>query len=486
MWKTAGMPTPSDLTGDRKLGLTLRAGHAAADRPISWVHASELADPTEFLAGGELLLTTGFGLPDSGDGQAAYIGRLAAAGLSGLGFGIELGHDEIPAPLLEAADEAHLPVLEVPHRTPFIEIGKTVSQALADTRSAETQRFEAARNALTTAAVHGEDLGGLIGRLAADLGCWAVLVEPDGTAVHAEPARAAEYVRAFDADLERLRAVRPPSSIGSSSRDGHVAAHSLGGGHKLAGFLVVGRDHAFTSTDHHITHAASSLLSIALTRTRSAADARLRTTALTLLLAGHRTAFDELAGPLGMRLPHEPVVVLAGSGHSPTLVDGGAASDLLAGDLDGELVAVASASQHLPSARHLGVSPPTGLDGLPGAHRQARQALAEATRRGAAVVRFDDLGVGLLHDVTDTGVLTRAEAMLGPLYDHDTRQRGELVRSLRSWLAHHGHWDPAAAELGVHRHTLRHRMTKVAAILGCDLDSPDVRAQLWLALRLVT
>lgn len=480
------MPTADNLIGDRHLGLTLRAGRAGADRPISWVHASELVDPTEFLDGGELLLTTGFALPETDDGQAAYVGRLAAAGLSGLGFGIQLGHDEVPEPLLAAAEHAHLPVLEVPHRTPFIEIGKTVSQALADTRSAEAQRFEATRNALTAAAVHGDDLGGLISRLSTDLACWAVLLEPDGTVTHSQPARAAERLHAFGPDLERLRGVRPPSSVGSSSHDGHVAAHSLGGGHKLAGFLVVGRDRAFTSTDHHITHAASSLLSIALTRSRSAADARLRTTALKLLLTGHRTAFDELADPLGMHLPDEPVVVLAGSGHSPTLVDGAAPSDLLAGDLDGELVAVASASQHLPSARHLGVSPPTGLDGLAGAHRQARQALAEATRRGAAVVRFDDLGVGLLHDVTDSAVLTRAEAMLGPLYDHDAQQRGELVRSLRSWLAHHGHWDPAAAELGVHRHTLRHRMSKVAALLDCDLDSPDVRAQLWLAIRLVS
>ncbi|GAA1248223.1 PucR family transcriptional regulator [Prauserella halophila] len=480
------MPTASDLTGHAQLGLTLRAGHAGADRPISWVHASELTDPTQFLSGGELLLTTGFALPETRDGQAAYIGRLAAAGLSGLGFGVQLGHDEIPEPLLAAAEASYLPVLEVPHRTPFIEISKTVSQALADTRSAEAHRFETARTALTTAAMRGEDLGGLIGRLATELTCWAVLLNPDGTVVHAEPTRAAEHTYALAPDLDRLRAVRPPSSIGSSADGEYVAAHSLGGGHRLAGFLVVGRDHTFTSTDHHITHAASSLLSIALTRARSAADPRLRAIALKLLLTGHRTAFDELADPLGMKLPGEPVVVLAGSGHSPTLVDSSATSDLLAADLDGELVAVASAAQQLPSARHLGVSPPTELDGLPGAYRQARQALTEATRHGAAVIRFDDLGVGLLHDVTDQGIGSRAEAMLRPLSAHDAQQRGELVRSLRAWIAHHGHWDPAAAELGVHRHTLRHRMSKVAALLDCNLDSPDVRAQLWLALRLVS
>jgi purine catabolism regulator len=63
-------------------------------------------------------------------------------------------------------------------------------------------------------------------------------------------------------------------------------------------------------------------------------------------------------------------------------------------------------------------------------------------------------------------------------------RRGDLLRSLRVWLAHHGQWDPAASELGVHRHTLRNRMHKVERLLGRELDSPDLRAELWLALRL--
>jgi purine catabolism regulator len=51
-------------------------------------------------------------------------------------------------------------------------------------------------------------------------------------------------------------------------------------------------------------------------------------------------------------------------------------------------------------------------------------------------------------------------------------------------LANHGQWDPSAAQLGTHRHTLRHRLRKVEQLLGRSLNSPDVRAELWLALRL--
>ena len=75
-----------------------------------------------------------------------------------------------------------------------------------------------------------------------------------------------------------------------------------------------------------------------------------------------------------------------------------------------------------------------------------------------------------------------ADSLLAPLVEHDRAGRGDLVASLRAWLAHHGQWDPAAAALGVHRHTLRRRMGLVGQLLGRDLDSPTVRSELWLAL----
>jgi purine catabolism regulator len=59
----------------------------------------------------------------------------------------------------------------------------------------------------------------------------------------------------------------------------------------------------------------------------------------------------------------------------------------------------------------------------------------------------------------------------------------DLVRSLRSYLTHHGQWQPAAAELGVHRHTLRHRMARVEQLLGTSLSSPQARMNLWFALQ---
>jgi purine catabolism regulator len=79
-------------------------------------------------------------------------------------------------------------------------------------------------------------------------------------------------------------------------------------------------------------------------------------------------------------------------------------------------------------------------------------------------------------------VVAFAYSLLAPLIEHDQAGRGDLVESLRAWLAHHGQWDPSAAQLGVHRHTLRHRIRTVEELLGRGLDSPGTRAELWLAL----
>ena len=50
----------------RDLDVRLVAGEAGLGNAVRWVHISELEDPTPWLSGGELLLTTGMALEDAG------------------------------------------------------------------------------------------------------------------------------------------------------------------------------------------------------------------------------------------------------------------------------------------------------------------------------------------------------------------------------------------------------------------------------------
>lgn len=132
----------------------------------------------------------------------------------------------------------------------------------------------------------------------------------------------------------------------------------------------------------------------------------------------------------------------------------------------------------------VGVSAPSGPATAAVAHRQAEQAMSVARRRGRVLVGHEDVAAGsVLPLLADEAVRAFADGMLRALHDHDATGRGDLVASLRAWLSRHGQWDAAAADLGVHRHTLRYRMRRVEEILGRSLDDPDVRMELWLALK---
>ncbi|MGV9252250.1 PucR family transcriptional regulator [Streptomyces sp. NPDC003697] len=132
----------------------------------------------------------------------------------------------------------------------------------------------------------------------------------------------------------------------------------------------------------------------------------------------------------------------------------------------------------------VGLSAPAGPIAAAAAYKQAEQALSVARRRGRVLVEHDQVASGsVLPLLADDAVRAFADGLLRALYEHDATGRGDLVASLRAWLSRHGQWDAAAADLGVHRHTLRYRMRRVEEILGRSLDDPDVRMELWLALK---
>src|SRR3712207_125751 len=129
------MLTLRDLLRD--LDVRIAAGEAGLDRAVRWVHISELEDPTPWLSGGELLLTTGLQL---GDEPARYIERLAAHGLTGLGFGVGFSHERIPDALLEAAAAHGFPLFEVPYELPFIAITEKAFSHLVNEQYAVLRR----------------------------------------------------------------------------------------------------------------------------------------------------------------------------------------------------------------------------------------------------------------------------------------------------------------------------------------------------------
>ena len=126
-----------------------------------------------------------------------------------------------------------------------------------------------------------------------------------------------------------------------------------------------------------------------------------------------------------------------------------------------------------------GVSAPVEPRDWAAADGQAARALARARATRVPLVRHDP-APGLAGLVAPEDAAAHARALLGPLAGAPA-----LIETLRTWLSLHGSWDRTAVALSVHRNTVRQRVGRCAALLAADLDDPDVRMELWFALRQV-
>lgn len=128
-----------------------------------------------------------------------------------------------------------------------------------------------------------------------------------------------------------------------------------------------------------------------------------------------------------------------------------------------------------------------GAAGLIQSINEAAQALQLSKRiRGANLVSYyGDMGLfRLLLPLQGSDVLRKFyEETLGALAAYDARQQTSLVETLAAYFAHHGNLSRTAEALFLHRNTLLYRMERIAAIIGHDLDDPEVRLMLQVAFK---
>lgn len=109
----------------------LLAGEGALDRPVRWVHSSEVYEGANFLDGGELLLTNGFGLTDADEAvRRRYVRELAARGAAGLAVEVGRSLPSMPAEVTDEARRLELPLLSLHRVVPFVRITEAANRAI--------------------------------------------------------------------------------------------------------------------------------------------------------------------------------------------------------------------------------------------------------------------------------------------------------------------------------------------------------------------
>lgn len=468
---------------------------------VRWVATSELADPSPFLEGGEVLLTTGLSTDQWHDEWEGYVARLRAAGVAAIGFATGLTHATVPGRLESACRARGLNLFEVPRRTTFVAISRLTARLLEQREQADARRAVAMQRELTEAAARRGTPAALLRTLAGQVGGGTALLTgegaPDGGPVGAAPPPDLDLA----AEVARIRpqGLRASATLAGGAHT--VVIQPVGVGTRPEGYLAVWSPQPLSDGRRGAVTTAVALLGLAAERRhdRRATDRRLRGRALELLLAGDArtaavllTAVEDRPGetPLPARIrvawtTGTPPILAAAvealeaapATRAALAAPTGSAGDALRLADDPERVELAAARLAELGLR-VGVGAAVGLDDGERAATTARYALAQTTD-AVPVVHWDDLvDDGVLALVGDRAAVAFAASFLAPLAG-----RADLLRTLRAFLRHHGSRGKVAAELAVHRNTVRHRLEEIEAAMGRSLDDPATRVSAWVALQ---
>ncbi|MFB8000777.1 PucR family transcriptional regulator [Nocardia sp. NPDC056000] len=485
------------------LEIPLRGGVAGIGRTIESVLTIETENPFPWLSGGELVLTTGLQLPATHVARVAYLRRLHERGVAAVGFGVGQTHPAIPEDLIKAADEIGLPLFEVAPSTPFAAVATRIAARSAQLQHDALLRASRTQPRMTRALVRS-GARAIVRELATALRATVLVLDAETRVTDVHP---------DTPDDELLHTVRTAIATdpgGVHTDQGRSITHQrIGVGGRVHGNLVVVSSAPLSAVDQILLGHANSLLALDFEKPARLWEAqhRLNSTVLGLLLSSesdlapawtHLAQAADAAGRIRVlaadcdsldavdeiRSVAESMAVR--SGHPLFL-------HLLARRVLVVLPGVAAVAFARELAADLGESTSRSVRfGLSGEHplpeltvaADAAGLAAATAERGSAPSEFGALtGRSLLSfDSTRRVLDTLANTVLTPLIDHDAAHGSDLLHSLRAYLEANGQWETAAAAIGVHRHTLRKRIATAQGLLGCDLDSARVRAELLLAI----
>ncbi|MDT0392732.1 PucR family transcriptional regulator [Streptomyces dubilierae] len=510
---------PEVLAGADRLGRTVR-----------WVHAGEVPHIASLLKGGELLLTTGYGLGTRPAEQRAFVRTLAERGIAALV--VELGprFTRLPAALVDTARSAGLPLVQLHREVPFVTVTEEIHTEIVNGHYALLQRAEEVHRRCTRAVLSGGGVPQVLGILA-DFAANPVFLETaEGQLLYAAGAgpEGADPLQVWEG-LRGQHQDEPPLA-GSLFVD--VPGGGPGSGGVRARLVLLPVRASLDPVHRMAAERAAGILAVVLMQARQEEElaARGRGDFLTDLAEGRVSAEDAPAQArvLGFRPgegPLLPVVMRLGDALSP-----GGGWAVLARAVSEELATVgvpvllgvrpvegrvlvllglraeterATVADRVAAALRAGVGragmprpggrPPVVVVGVAGGWTAAASGLRHAAETATAAqglpdrpwfdARRLDIDLLLWRLREDPDLAAFVDRALGPLLEHDRRSRPPLLPTLTTYLAHAGRKAETARELHLNRQTLYNRLARIGELLGTDLDDPQTVLALSLALR---
>jgi PucR family transcriptional regulator, purine catabolism regulatory protein len=512
------------------LGTTVIAGSDSLGRPVRWALSVATDAPLPYLEGGELICLA--------PGKADPITTIRACAQANVAALVTLS--PLAPMAIAAAETAHLPILQTPNGTRIRDVERGVVGLLMDRQGNIERRSMQIYQQLIELASENIGLTQIIHELARYLNKAVVLqdkrlrIQETGL----PPQFAAEWDELTDTltdnnllptslrDRHRLARHTSPSVLQELSGGGlarlitPVVNKDVGRGY----LSFIGTKESFGEIDSIILDHSAVVCALEMARAKaiSEIEKKLRGDFLDSLMIGTVGEAEAMAegDRFGhdMTLPHIALVVTwVGEKHpSPrrleSLVNGlisGRGYNVLSRLRENEVrlfyandtsnpvqVARELAEEIREEARReyvgskiaVGIgSVATKVNDWRSSYREAAQAADIARRlQSDTAMYIGDLGIYtfLAHPDYRDDLRTLRDSTIGNLIQYEERQNADLLLTLEAFFQCHGNHSQTATMLSVHRNTLFYRMNRITEITGLDLNQPDVRLAVHLALKI--
>lgn len=502
----------------------LRAGKNGLDRVVTRVNVMEVPDVINWVRPKEFLVTAGYSYKENPDAFLELIPKLVDHEVSALGIKTKRFLKSVPQGAINIANQYNFPIVELAEDTSFSDVVRQVMERVLFHESMDLSLLQKRVHKFTTAILNGARLKELVSLLGGMLKNPIVLID-----LSIDEVIPSEII---DDEQKKLILMLTENQFSVNSVNEQIIdffSVPIPGRPANSSFLVlIQADHSLSNVDKLTLERISILLGIEIKNSEAQhlVETKYVDEFLYDLLIGKISSSSDIklrAKACGVMLSEKSqyIVIILNWGKTEPLID---KLKLIRDEInhaiffkstkpfvtitDGQLVMILQ-ENHLTGSlidnflKRIEMKPLTVHNKLVqfcigkvvSEVQQIASSYQEAKRvkRICNICGFDNpiqslkmLGSYRLlyllegHDETKKYV----SEYINPLIQYDSNKKIDILSTLQAFFKCNGNLREASKNLFIHYNTLVYRLKKIESILEIDLDDPDVRFQLQIAMKL--
>ncbi|AFM39873.1 sugar diacid utilization regulator [Desulfosporosinus acidiphilus SJ4] len=523
------------------------AGVQGLRNTVKGVTIMEAPDIVDWLAGGELLLTSLYSTLGGKVNYREFIQNLAAKGVSALAIKIRRFVDKIPSEILETADEVDLPIIELEGNVRYVDIMYPAMEMLFNKQVIELKYYKEIQERFTALALQCEGLAKITKTLAELIENPVSIFDNQKKCLHTTDERFHNFegmTTFYEGDLlsKNFNSYRIKFCDLKEEPVYQVVVPIQALGQVRAYLIVTEINQPMREMDFICLDQATTVVTLEMVRRFAVREVeqKFSNDFVEKLISGEIevSGIRERANLLELDINHPFVVVLFSLKYlDECLADTKIKQDKIAfqgikaeiqslimnvmrmrmkdfilghkGDSIIVLWPVKVSSQTIEEIKRagrevqnnakkrwkkimigIGISNEAAeIEEIPRSYKEAQDALiyGEMLQGEGAISWFQDLGVyRMLCKFGQTNNLDEfLPKALRKLFDYDQQNQTELLKSLQVFLEYNGNSSKAAKALFIHYKTLLYRLERIKEVTGLDLEDNQNRLELELGLKII-